>query len=694
LNLAQVATGLRNTKPVLRPQKVSFVEYGDDLPKIVDVAAGGSFGLALDEQRRAYAWGLWSGGRLGLGDTPTLERDARVDATRQRRAMFQLSPRAILRARPAPATRAPDYHRTGGEARDEKKPKNDDDDDDAAAAAADGDELEAALVDAPRWRSVACGEAHVLAVAEDGALYAWGSNAQGQLGLGPSHFFDFRDERRPTPVVPFCGGDLRVAVAACGATHSAVVDERGATWTWGGGGSRGAALGHGERPPENAGLESTTDWMTKRVLEKRRPGGAVDKTAKTLRDARFAWPRRVVALDGVAVAAIACGERHSAFSTAAGDLLLCGDGFAFLGASATEEASAKVGSLAHAAAKAQRAARLKDTANERRTTKADAPPSPEDEAIMRTAVAAAVVDVPRRPSAVWLPGLDGSRVSRVACGGQHTVALVDGPMAAETVGRRLLRAARRATRELNGDDRAWAGSGDDGDGSDDDDDGGAALVDCMLVPGGGAPLYAHLAVLNARSPLMAELILLEQREDGDDGDLLQLLVPDLSPRVCALFLEFLYCDDVFAGRDPPPPSLLAELGAAGRRYGTPRLRDVCAAALGAPDDAADDDDGDDDELRAVHVAPSTLRADLAGLVGDGAFGDVAVAPEDAPESPVYAHRAVLAARSDFFRAMFASGMRETRERRRGDLWGDGAARAPRVEVAVPDGAATVGAGNE
>ncbi|EGB08556.1 hypothetical protein AURANDRAFT_15089, partial [Aureococcus anophagefferens] len=82
-------------------------------------------------------------------------------------------------------------------------------------------------------RSVACGEAHVLAVAEDGALYAWGSNAQGQLGLGPSHFFDFRDERRPTPVVPFCGGDLRVAVAACGATHSAVVDERGATWTWG-----------------------------------------------------------------------------------------------------------------------------------------------------------------------------------------------------------------------------------------------------------------------------------------------------------------------------------------------------------------------------------------------------------------------------------------------------------------------------
>ncbi|KAH8072529.1 hypothetical protein JL721_3808 [Aureococcus anophagefferens] len=243
---AAVATGLRNTKPVLRPQKVSFVEYGDDLPKIVDVAAGGSFGLALDEQRRAYAWGLWSGGRLGLGDTPTLERDARVDATRQRRAMFQLSPRAILRARPAPATRAPDYHRTGGEARDEKKPKADDDDD-AAAAAADGDELEAALVDAPRWRSVACGEAHVLAVAEDGALYAWGSNAQGQLGLGPSHFFDFRDERRPTPVVPFCGGDLRVAVAACGATHSAVVDERGATWTWGGGGSRGAALGHGER---------------------------------------------------------------------------------------------------------------------------------------------------------------------------------------------------------------------------------------------------------------------------------------------------------------------------------------------------------------------------------------------------------------------------------------------------------------
>ncbi|KAK7253889.1 hypothetical protein SO694_000028102 [Aureococcus anophagefferens] len=403
---------------------------------------------------------------------------------------------------------------------------------------------QAALVDAPRWRSVACGEAHVLAVAEDGALYAWGSNAQGQLGLGPSHFFDFRDERRPTPVVPFCGGDLRVAVAACGATHSAVVDERGATWTWGGGG---------------------------------------------------------------------------AFSTAAGDLLLCGDGFAFLGASATEEASAKVGSLAHAAAKAQRAARLKDTANERRTKQADAPPSPEDEAIMRTAVAAAVVDVPRRPSAVWLPGLDGSRVSRVACGGQHTVALVDGPMAAETVGRRLLRAAKSATRELNGDDRAWAGSGDDGGGSDDDDDGGARARRLHARARRRRALYAHLAVLNARSPLMAELILLEQREDGDDGDLLQLLVPDLrSP-----------------GGDER--ALLEDLFAADR-YGLLDVRAKCEAAYAT---AASPATARDARGRPP-VGGASLAKDVLARIGAdvGAFAAASAGQE--PSSPA-ALRAIHAA---------------------------------------------------
>ena len=96
----------------------------------------------------------------------------------------------------------------------------------------------------------------------------------------------------------------------------------------------------------------------------------------------------------------------------------------------------------------------------------------------------------------------------------------------------------RATRERNG--LAERDSGSDSDGED--------LVDCCLVPGGGDPQYAHLAVVCARSPLLQELALLEGREDGDDEPLLQLLVPDLSPRACALLLEFCYCDDVVERR--------------------------------------------------------------------------------------------------------------------------------------------------
>ena len=124
---------------------------------------------------------------------------------------------------------------------------------------------------------------------------------------------------------------LKVKDAACGAAHSAVVDVDGRAWTWGGGASGGAALGHGERK-DTAPLLSTTDWMTKRVLEKRRqhaPSAALERHAKTRRDFRHAWPRRVEAVSGIA--SVACGERHTALVTDDRSVLLCGDGFAFLG---------------------------------------------------------------------------------------------------------------------------------------------------------------------------------------------------------------------------------------------------------------------------------------------------------------------------------------------------------------------------
>ena len=98
------------------------------------------------------------------------------------------------------------------------------------------------------WASVTCGEAHALAIDEHGRLYAFGSNAHGQLGLGVAKNGGTQDAFLPTPVNPFFTSQ-RVVHAAAGPTHSAIIDDKGRAWTWGGGGHGLALLGHGARKP-------------------------------------------------------------------------------------------------------------------------------------------------------------------------------------------------------------------------------------------------------------------------------------------------------------------------------------------------------------------------------------------------------------------------------------------------------------
>ena len=74
------------------------------------------------------------------------------------------------------------------------------------------------------WKTVALGHAHTLAVKEDGSLWAWGWNPVGQLGDGTT-------VHRTAPVQASRPGEWK-AVAA-GYTHSVGVKLDGTLWAWG-----------------------------------------------------------------------------------------------------------------------------------------------------------------------------------------------------------------------------------------------------------------------------------------------------------------------------------------------------------------------------------------------------------------------------------------------------------------------------
>lgn len=72
--------------------------------------------------------------------------------------------------------------------------------------------------------SIACGDQHTIAVTEDGAVFAWGSNLRGQLGIGP------QISKAPSPHRVF---KLTATRVAAGAFHSLVCTPDGQCFAWG-----------------------------------------------------------------------------------------------------------------------------------------------------------------------------------------------------------------------------------------------------------------------------------------------------------------------------------------------------------------------------------------------------------------------------------------------------------------------------
>ncbi|MDR9392094.1 MAG: hypothetical protein RI554_08720, partial [Trueperaceae bacterium] len=189
---------------------------------ITDVAAGGSFSLALDATGTVWAWGANKGGQLGTGGAYG-ESLAKVSVT-------------DLAAAGARITRIAAGHEH------------------ALALDADGTvwtwgtgyrgqlgngetairTTPVSLTDWPggpvRITDVAAGRVHSLALDVQGRLWAWGYNDDGQLGDGTT-------VQRTTPVrvsvTDASGAGVSITDLAAGTYHSLARDRDGHLWTWG-----------------------------------------------------------------------------------------------------------------------------------------------------------------------------------------------------------------------------------------------------------------------------------------------------------------------------------------------------------------------------------------------------------------------------------------------------------------------------
>jgi len=72
--------------------------------------------------------------------------------------------------------------------------------------------------------AIAGGEFHSLALKNDGTVWSWGSNVEGQLGDGTY-------TSRHTPSV--ISGLSDIVAISCGCSHSMALDSEGNVWTWG-----------------------------------------------------------------------------------------------------------------------------------------------------------------------------------------------------------------------------------------------------------------------------------------------------------------------------------------------------------------------------------------------------------------------------------------------------------------------------
>ncbi|XP_043288767.1 probable E3 ubiquitin-protein ligase HERC4 isoform X2 [Venturia canescens] len=128
---------------------------------------------------------------------------------------------------------------------------------------------------------IACGLSHVVALTNNGEIYAWGSNNEGQLGFGQ----ELLASNKPLLVNSLVS--IPIAFIACGGYHTIAVSKSGAVYGW------------GRNTFSQLGISGTGSIYLPCQL-------------RTLRRAKVCY--------------VSCGENFSAFLTVDGGVFTCGAG--------------------------------------------------------------------------------------------------------------------------------------------------------------------------------------------------------------------------------------------------------------------------------------------------------------------------------------------------------------------------------
>jgi alpha-tubulin suppressor-like RCC1 family protein len=214
--LAWITPGYPDRRPEFRPQAEAAAE--DAAPgqsRVARIDAGALVSMALDAAGRVYLWGSEGMEKPGGGSkffwTPYQvllfqdgDRFAKISAGWHKLAALTTDGRLYL------------WNRLMLERMRQERPYP--------------DRLRLEPVRFPcraRIKDVSSGAAHILALAEDGSVYAIGHNREGQLGDGTQD-----SAREPVRVTGLPEGERITRVAAAGG-HSVALTETGRLWAWG-----------------------------------------------------------------------------------------------------------------------------------------------------------------------------------------------------------------------------------------------------------------------------------------------------------------------------------------------------------------------------------------------------------------------------------------------------------------------------